>query len=381
MLRYRIGIAFSLLLYFGMVNVFAENPADTGKDISISCMETSLTISTGKRLDDQTGSITIISEPEAGMAIYIDNQNTGKTTPATIDGIAVGQHVVKLMGEWYRPQEKRVEIIDGQNNDLFFNMVPNYGILTVNTSADAIIYIDGKVKGSTTWSGRVKEGVCIVKVEKEGYKTRQWEVSMVRGKDQAIDLMMSPKTGTLEVKTIPDQAMISIDGKMYGMSPKIIPDLLLGTYNLTVEKPGHTSVYMRVEIEDSKTTTVEIPLIFGKEIKVTSVPDGAFVIVQGDTLGVTPLSFVLKFGNHEVMLVKNDEVLVETIHVSPTGKKVFDYTLKQSNDPFYGQMVLVKGGTFKMGDVLGIGNAEEKPVHDVTLSDFYIGKYEVTQAQ
>ncbi len=381
MLRYRIGIAFSLLLYFGMVNVFAENPAETGKDISISCMEASLTISVGKRLDDQTGSITIISEPEAGMAIYIDNQNTGKTTPATIDGIAVGQHVVKLMGEWYRPQEKRVEIIDGQNNDLFFTMVPNYGILTVNTSADAIIYIDGKVKGSTTWSGRVKEGVCIVKVEKEGYKTRQWEVSMVRGKDQAIDLMMSPKTGTLEVKTIPDQAMISIDGKMYGMSPKIIPDLLLGTYNLTVEKPGHTSVYMRVEIEDSKTTTVEIPLIFGKEITVTSVPDGAFVIVQGDTLGVTPLSFVLKFGNHEVMLVKNDEVLVETIHVSPTGKKVFDYTLKQSNDPFYGQMVLVKGGTFKMGDVLGIGNAEEKPVHDVTLSDFYIGKYEVTQAQ
>lgn len=140
-------------------------------------------------------------------------------------------------------------------------------------------------------------------------------------------------------------------------------------------------MYMRVEIEDSKTTTVEIPLVFGKEITVTSVPDGAFVIVQGDTLGVTPLTFVLKFGNHEVMLVKNDEVLVETIHVSPTGKKVFDYTLKQSNDPFYGQMVLVKGGTFQMGDVLGIGNREEKPVHDVTLSDFYIGKYEVTQAQ
>ena len=124
MLRFRIGIAFLLLLSFGMVNVFAENPAETGKDISVSCMETSLTIGAGKRLDDQTGSITIISEPEAGMAIYIDNQNTGKTTPVTIDGIAVGQHVVKLMGEWYRPQEKRVEIIEGQNNDLLFTMVP-----------------------------------------------------------------------------------------------------------------------------------------------------------------------------------------------------------------------------------------------------------------
>jgi len=38
-------------------------------------------------------------------------------------------------------------------------------------------------------------------------------------------------------------------------------------------------------------------------------------------------------------------------------------------------MVLVQGGTFKMGSS---ESDEEKPVHDVTVSDFYIGKYEVT---
>jgi len=43
------------------------------------------------------------------------------------------------------------------------------------------------------------------------------------------------------------------------------------------------------------------------------------------------------------------------------------------------EMVLVKGGTFKMGS--NSGEADEKPVHSVTLSDFYIGKYEVTVAQ
>ncbi|MBN1970902.1 MAG: SUMF1/EgtB/PvdO family nonheme iron enzyme [Candidatus Delongbacteria bacterium] len=44
-------------------------------------------------------------------------------------------------------------------------------------------------------------------------------------------------------------------------------------------------------------------------------------------------------------------------------------------------MIFVEGGTFQMGDHFGEGLASELPVHDVTLSDFYIGKYEVTQEE
>jgi formylglycine-generating enzyme len=44
-------------------------------------------------------------------------------------------------------------------------------------------------------------------------------------------------------------------------------------------------------------------------------------------------------------------------------------------------MVLVKGGTFTMGDTAGGGKSDEKPTHQVTLSSFYLGKYEVTQKQ
>ena len=46
-------------------------------------------------------------------------------------------------------------------------------------------------------------------------------------------------------------------------------------------------------------------------------------------------------------------------------------------------MVYVKGGKYKRGCSAGDTACEdtEKPAHDVTLSDFYIGKYEVTNAQ
>lgn len=44
-------------------------------------------------------------------------------------------------------------------------------------------------------------------------------------------------------------------------------------------------------------------------------------------------------------------------------------------------LVPVKGGCYRMGDQFGIGRNDEFPVHEVCLSDFSIGKYEVTQAQ
>ncbi|MDR3188965.1 MAG: formylglycine-generating enzyme family protein [Prevotellaceae bacterium] len=51
---------------------------------------------------------------------------------------------------------------------------------------------------------------------------------------------------------------------------------------------------------------------------------------------------------------------------------------------FEPEMVFVEGGTFTMGCVPardGACNSNELPAHSVTLSSFYIGQYEVTQAQ
>jgi sulfatase modifying factor 1 len=51
-------------------------------------------------------------------------------------------------------------------------------------------------------------------------------------------------------------------------------------------------------------------------------------------------------------------------------------------DPTTGmEFVFVKGGCYQMGDTFGDGEDYEKPVHEVCVDDFYMGKYEVTQGQ
>jgi formylglycine-generating enzyme required for sulfatase activity len=44
-------------------------------------------------------------------------------------------------------------------------------------------------------------------------------------------------------------------------------------------------------------------------------------------------------------------------------------------------LVFIEGGSFPMGDVFAEGDDDEFPVHQVTVSDFYIAKYEVTIAE
>ena len=46
--------------------------------------------------------------------------------------------------------------------------------------------------------------------------------------------------------------------------------------------------------------------------------------------------------------------------------------------PFPAGFVFVEGGTFQMGDRFGECGTGELPLHDVTLNDFYLSKYEVT---
>lgn len=49
-----------------------------------------------------------------------------------------------------------------------------------------------------------------------------------------------------------------------------------------------------------------------------------------------------------------------------------------TRQPYEPEMVLVQGGSFQMGSN---DYNSEKPIHRVTVKDFYIGKYEVTNAQ
>lgn len=66
---------------------------------------------------------------------------------------------------------------------------------------------------------------------------------------------------------------------------------------------------------------------------------------------------------------------------------IADYGTAIALDPAYKdtvtgmEFVFVKGGCYQMGDIFDNWQKDEKPVHEVCIDGFYMGKYEVTQGQ
>lgn len=141
-----------------------------------------------------------------------------------------------------------------------------------------------------------------------------------------------------------------------------------------------------ISITEGKTTEVNEVLSNGREVTINSNPSGVALTIDGNEVGQTPYRGNLTFGNHNLRITQGGKSLEKIITIAQTGGAIsfmMSFGPQSFTEHFNGvdiEMMAVKGGTFQMGsnDIQDYGAA---PVHSVTLSDFYIGKYEVTQAQ
>ena len=129
--------------------------------------------------------------------------------------------------------------------------------------------------------------------------------------------------GSIVVKTDPIGAIVHFNGKPVGNSPMKDKNLSVGSYNIRVIKDGY-------EIWEQ-----DVDIYAGAE----------------------------------------KEVLAKLELKKPESREIW-------KDPYLGmEFVYVKGGRFEMGDIFGDGQEDEKPVHEVRLDGFWIGKYPVTQGE
>ncbi len=96
------------------------------------------------------------------------------------------------------------------------------------------------------------------------------------------------------------------------------------------------------------------------------------VVVDSSTQRASPFAFTTK----AIALTSYEGKLDVSAKVTTSCAGV--YTLTGTYDYFFVDVVSVIGGTFAMGSNV---NANEQPVHNVTVNSFYMGKYEVTVAE
>lgn len=90
--------------------------------------------------------------------------------------------------------------------------------------------------------------------------------------------------------------------------------------------------------------------------------------------------------NMKIIHMLKKIVLFTTIlmsNIALYGQQFTDYSQAVKNEKFNIEMVAINGGTFNMGAETSDQSREsnEKPQHEVSVDDFWIGKYEITWEQ
>lgn len=332
------------------------------------------------------GSVTVTSTP-SGALVFLDEKQVGQT-PLTLDRIASGSHSLRLQAPQYAVERRNVNVADGQTANVAVTLAARFAEITVQAPQGAVVTVDGDRKGSGTLSWRQSEGLCDIVVSMAGHRDARRQLEVVAGRAQTVQLTPQPIYGSASVDSDLMDAEIWIDGKQYGVTPNVVERLLVGSHTLVLKKSGYADLQQQFSVEEGKEASLSVKLPAGRSVQFTSEKPGMQIIVDGKKLGTTPLTAVVGIGHHSVSAMRGGDIIdVRDLDITSAGTPLtmafrdFNHTFTVNGVQF--TMVEVGGGTFTMGATSEQGSDawdEEKPAHEVTLSDYYIGQTEVTQA-
>ncbi len=349
------------------------------------------------------GSLRLTGTPE-GAKVSLENDSRTFTLPCQIDKLPSGEHYLSIVASRYAPKRQKVIIRDGEETSVDIALDPRFARVSINTLPGASISINGRAVGIGNYAEELEEGFYDIEVTLAGHRPATRQIEVISKQAQNLTINPTPIYGSLDIVTTPMFADITLNGKNYGTTPATIDNLLIGDYEVVLSKQGCASVRRQVTITESNQSSIEATLPQGCEVSIIGGAAGDKVYIDNGYVGVIPYRGTLGYGKHTIELRQGDKRQTREINLLTTdtyreialswglsahwSSKV---TSKQRSElqKLLDDMVYVEGGTFLMGAQKSSSSSanydsgaysDESPVHSVTLSSYYIGKYEVTQA-
>ena len=215
-----------------------------------------------------------------------------------------------------------------------------------STPSGADIYLDATPMGKTPKTlTNIPAGTHQLTLVINGYTTLNKGVNITAGRTTSVSEILVRLTGSIDIKSNPSGALIYINGKYIGKTPKKIPGMPVGKHKIQLKLKNYQAHSEEVTIEANGTASVS-PTLRGLpgKILVTSTPSGADVYIDGRKVGQTPYSGSLSAGSHSVRVSKSGyQSFEETVTIQPNKARTLDATLKKGPD-IRGDMVLVPAG-------------------------------------
>ena len=195
-----------------------------------------------------------------------------------------------------------------------------------------------------------------VSARADGYYDLSSTIEVTGQRTQEVELALEPLPGKLEVISGLEDIEVHIDGELAGTGPGVIDEVARGPHLVEFRKYRYFPERREIEIEGlGRTQSVEVLLepAWG-QMEISSVPEGAEVLVDGNSIGTTPLTTeVLETGTDLSLLKRGYKTWEKQVSVKagtteiypPIELVVADGTLELHSSPS-GAAVSV-GGEFR----------------------------------
>lgn len=250
--------------------------------------------------------------------IYIDQNKHPDNTPATISNVPVGVHVIEVRKNG-QSQTKPITIVANQQVKVRLELTAGVGVVRVmSDTAGARAFIDSIDKGPVPVDIKdIKAGDHIIQIKAPGFKTYEEIVAVTPGSSKTVkkelEADVPADSGTIKIVSTVADATATIDSVNVKMGEDIRKPA--GEYLVQVRKPGYKMFEAKIKIEPGKPSTVTAELKMVGKLRVLSNPAGANVMINGFSVGKTPVETEVETG---------DTIL----RIEMAGFNAFEETLK-----------------------------------------------------
>ena len=149
-------------------------------------------------------------------------------------------------------------------------------------------------------------GTHRVSAEAEGYHALATAVDVTGQRTQEVELALEPLPGRLDVRSGLEGIEVLIDGEAAGTAPGVIDDIARGPRIVEFRKYRYFPQRREMLIEGlgrTQSVAVELEPAWG-QLEITSAPAGAEVLIDGQPVGITPLTAEVLETGSRLSLVK-----------------------------------------------------------------------------
>lgn len=235
------------------------------------------------------GSLKLRSNPP-GARIFLDDRFLSQTTPAVIDSLPAGVHVVRLQKDLLAATQA-VFIVPNETAEIDLQLSQLKGNLKIiSEPAGVEIFLDHQSKGqSPAQFFYLPVGSYYLKLVKPGFVDFTQIVSLRENESRLVSAKLTPLS-YLSIFTNPADCKIWADDSLAGLSPVRVLAVAPGYHRIKAGKDGFVELEQIHLVTAGQSDTLHLELRPAARLVVRSDPDEAEVWVNTLLKGRTPVT-------------------------------------------------------------------------------------------